>query len=152
MRRYALLGIVVLAFIAYNSNANFYAQQPEYGLKQRIQMIEKKLQEQHKPYKVIGESRVAPNGKIVQKINSPESFEILALPMIEASNVNEYPHQFVGKLYTAQGFKLSEVSSNSGIRVSAQVPETYGEQKLHSFEFINPNNNPVKVRFYYVQD
>lgn len=152
MKRYALIGLILLALIAFNSNANFYAQQPEYTLKQRVKLIETRLQQQNKAYKVIGENNVAPNGKIVQKISSSHSFEILALPMVETADARAYSKQFVGKLYTAQGLKLSEVTSDSGMRVTANVPETYGEKKLHSFEFINPNNVPVKVRFYYVQN
>ena len=46
---------------------------------------------------------------------------------------------------------LSEIKSNMGIKVAAQLNERE-EKKEHKFEFYNPNAQSVKVRFYFVQD
>lgn len=154
MRKLAVIAIIVLMVIVYYSNRSFYAQsQEDFSVNQRIQMIENNLKTQHKLYKVIGENRVSPNGKVVHKITSSNDFEILALPMIEPDQRTTYDKEFVGKLFSPDGFKLSEVKSELGIRVVTRNPnEETDVKKTHKFEFINPNETPVKVRFYFVQD
>jgi hypothetical protein len=151
MRRLALFAIAMLLVIAFVSSQKFYAQENDLpGLQARIQILEKTLNATNTPFKVIGENKVNANGKIVQKITTAESFEIVAIPMIENSQMTYYPNQFKGTLYAGNGYKLTEATSKVGIRLATVLPET-SERKLHKFEFINPNGNPVKVRFYYVQ-
>ncbi|MEW5821065.1 MAG: hypothetical protein AB1782_12810 [Cyanobacteriota bacterium] len=152
MRKLAVLVILVLIVIAYYSNKTFDAQdyQPT-SVQDRIQMVESMLKKNHMLFKVLGDNQVQPNGKIVQRIQTNESFEILAMPLIEPVEVTNYPNEFVGKMYTGDGLKLSEVKSDSGIRVKTVLPESEYPKK-HSFEFINPNDKPVKVRFYFVQE
>ncbi|MGD9580644.1 MAG: hypothetical protein AB7V50_04675 [Vampirovibrionia bacterium] len=152
MRRWALIGIILLTFIAINSNNNFQAQENSLpSVQQRIQALETNLNKSNKVFKVLGENTVAGNSKIVQKITSKDSFEILAMPMLETSDLANYSQDFVGKLFADTGLMLSEVKSPTGIRIGTKIPDRE-EAKVHSFEFDNPNSLPVKVRFYFVQD
>lgn len=152
MKRWALIGIIMLAFVAMYSNKDFQAQEnPLPTVKVRIQMLENNLSKSNKVYKILGENTVGSNSKIVQKITSADSFEILAMPLIESSDLATYNEQFVGKLFADTGLKLSEVKSPTGIRIGTKIPER-DVAKVHSFEFENPNSSPVKVRFYFVQD
>lgn len=152
MKRLALIGIIMLALVAMYANKDFKAQDNALpNVQQRIQMLENNLTKSNKVYKVIGENTVGSNSKIVQKITSAESFEVLAMPLIESSEVPAYKEQFVGKLFAETGLKLSEVKSPTGIRIGTKIPERE-QAKVHKFEFDNPNSIPVKVRFYLVQD
>jgi hypothetical protein len=152
MRKLALLAILILSMIAIVSNQKFYGQQGQLlPLSKRINLFENNLEANHKPYKMIGENKCNPNGKIVQKITTNQSFEIVALPLIEATDSAYYPRDFAGALYASNGYKLSEATSKYGIRLKTKLPEENQEKKTHKFEFTNPNENPVKVRFYIVQ-
>lgn len=138
-------------FITNNVEKNIFAQETnQLSVAKRIKLLETQLNLQKKLYKVIGENSISPNGKIVKKITSTESFEIFALPMLEPADMGKYQQPFVGKLFSESGYKLSETSSNYGIKVSTSIPDT-SSPKIHKFEFINPNTLPLKVRFYYVQ-
>lgn len=152
MRKLVILGVLIASIIAFNTNNIFYAQETQQiSLNQRIKMLESNLKNSNKLFKVIGENQVAPNGKVIQNITSSDSFEILALPLIEPADASKYPGEFIGKMFSGTGFMLSEVKSVFGIKVATQLPPD-SEKKLHKFEFINPNNAPVKVKFYFVQD
>ena len=153
MRKIALLSIIALAIIAFLANDKLFAQDLEQlTVNQRIQKLESNLNSNKKIYKIIGENKVKGNGKIIQNITSPESFEILAMPLIEPSNTNGYPQEFEAKMFTENGLTISEAKSLTGIRMKAEIPEENTNPRKHSFEFINPNALPVKVRFYFVQD
>lgn len=152
MKRWALIGIIMLAMVAMYANKDFQAQEiPLPTIQKRIQMLETNLDKTNKVYKILGENTVGPNSKIVQKITSSDSFEVLAMPLIESSDLPNYREQFIGKLFAETGLKLSEVKSPTGIRIGTKIPER-DQAKVHSFEFENPNASPVKVRFYFVQD
>lgn len=151
MRKLAFIAIVVLSIIAYMSNQITYGQVTEQiPLKQRIQQFENTLTANKYLYKELGVNNCKANGKIIQKITTNESFEIVAFPLLEADDINFYPDDFKAALFSPSNLKLSEIASKTGLRLSANVPES-SNQKKYRFEFFNPNNQGVKVKFYFLQ-
>lgn len=151
MKKVALT-ITIFALIIIGSQNNISAQQSNnLSLKSRINIAEQGFKINKKLFQIIGENRCAPNGKIIKKISTQESFEILAVPLIENSQEILYPKDFECNIYSESGFKLTSSKSKFGMRLATNISDNT-TKRTHKVEFINPNKTPVKVRFYYIQN
>lgn len=112
--------------------------------------LETTLRENHKVFKNIGDFKVPAHGKIVQKIKATDSIEIMAVPFL-LQNDSPTHEPFKATLYAENGLMLSQVTSHYGLKMAAHREETF-EPKDNRFELSNPNDFPVKVRFYIIQD
>lgn len=121
------------------------------SLPSRLNIIEKKLTATNKVFKILGENKAVANGKIIQKITAGESFELLAVPLIEYTELSKYNLDFTLRLLTERNSLISEISSKTGLNIKADFKEDYGRKK-RILEFINPNDKPVIVRFYFIQN